>query len=275
MKIPFQDDRILIFILGRYSPLGRRFLMSKKYRLLMLTTLIISGCSMCYELIISAISSYLVGNSTLQYSTVIGLYMFAMGCGSYLSRFMRRSLFDWFVSVELLVGLAGGTCSLVLFLAHLYIASYAVVMYAEVIIIGALVGAEIPLLTRIIEDDGHNLRITLSSIFSFDYIGGLVGSIAFPLLLLPHLGYFATAFLMGLFNTIAAGLVVWKYRRRIIRAAAFRHLAVLACILMAFGLLYSESISRFIIIDDAAVNSGFIWNESIWGEFRLKPLEML
>ena len=218
----------------------------KKYGLLMLTTFLISGCSIVYELIISAISSYLVGNSTLQYSTVIGLYMFAMGCGSYLSRFMRRSLFDWFVSVELLVGLAGGTCSLVLFLAHLYIASYAVVMYAEVIIIGALVGAEIPLLTRIIEDDGHNLRITLSSIFSFDYIGGLVGSIAFPLVLLPHLGYFATAFLMGLFNTIAAGLVVWKYRRRIIRAAAFRHLAVLACILMAFGLLYSESISRFI-----------------------------
>ena len=176
----------------------------KKYGLLMLTTFLISGCSIVYELIISAISSYLVGNSTLQYSTVIGLYMFAMGCGSYLSRFMRRSLFDWFVSVELLVGLAGGTCSLVLFLAHLYIASYAVVMYAEVIIIGALVGAEIPLLTRIIEDDGHNLRITLSSIFSFDYIGGLVGSIAFPLLLLPHLGYFATAFLMGLFNTIAA-----------------------------------------------------------------------
>ena len=33
-------------------------------------------------------------------------------------------------------------------------------------------------------------------------------------------------------------------------------------------------VSRFIITDDPAVNSGFIWNESIWGEFRLKPLEM-
>lgn len=76
----------------------------KKYGLLMLTTFLISGCSIVYELIISAISSYLVGNSTLQYSTVIGLYMFAMGCGSYLSRFMRRSLFDWFVSVELWSG---------------------------------------------------------------------------------------------------------------------------------------------------------------------------
>lgn len=64
----------------------------KKYGLLMLTTFLISGCSIVYELIISAISSYLVGNSTLQYSTVIGLYMFAMGHGSYLSRFMRRSL---------------------------------------------------------------------------------------------------------------------------------------------------------------------------------------
>lgn len=39
----------------------------------MLTTLIISGCSMCYELIISAVSSYLLGNSTLQYSITIGL----------------------------------------------------------------------------------------------------------------------------------------------------------------------------------------------------------
>ncbi len=33
-------------------------------------------------------------------------------------------------------------------------------------------------------------------------------------------------------------------------------------------------VSRFIITDDPAVNSGFIWNESIWGEFRLKPLIM-
>ena len=218
----------------------------KKYGLLMLTTFLISGCSIVYELIISAISSYLVGNSTLQYSTVIGLYMFAMGCGSYLSRFMRRSLFDWFVTVELLVGLAGGTCSLVLFLAHLYIASYALVMYAEVIIIGALVGAEIPLLTRIIENDGSSLRITISSIFSFDYIGGLAGSIAFPLLLLPHLGYFATAFLMGFLTTAAAGVIVWKYRRRIVRAGAFRNLAAAACVLMAAGMLGSESIGRFI-----------------------------
>ena len=87
----------------------------------MLTTLIISGCSICYELIISAVSSYLVGDSTLQYSVTIGLYMCAMGLGSYLSQFMKKDLFNWFVGIEIGVGLIGGISSLVLFLANLYL----------------------------------------------------------------------------------------------------------------------------------------------------------
>ena len=75
--------------------------------------------------------------------------------------------------------------SILLFLANIYIQNYDVVMYIEILIIGILAGAEIPVMTRIIEDDEQNLSVTLSSIFSFDYIGGLLGSIAFPLLLLP------------------------------------------------------------------------------------------
>lgn len=51
----------------------------KNYKLLLFTTLIISGCSICYELIISAVSSYLIGDSTLQYSITIGLYMSGNG----------------------------------------------------------------------------------------------------------------------------------------------------------------------------------------------------
>ena len=85
----------------------------------MLTTLIISGCSICYELIISAVSSYLVGDSTLQYSITIGLYMSAMGLGSYLSKYLKKDLFNWFVCVEIGVGLTGGFSSLILFLSNL------------------------------------------------------------------------------------------------------------------------------------------------------------
>lgn len=218
----------------------------KKYKLLMLTTLIISGCSICYELIISAVSSYLLGDSTLQYSVTIGLYMSAMGLGSFISKYMKKNLFDWFVLIEIGVGVMGGISALILFLANLYLDQYQLVMYGEIIIIGTFVGVEIPLLTRIIEGDAENLRITLSSIFSFDYIGGLLGSIAFPLLLLPQLGYFATAFLTGSMNILAAVLIVFKYSERIRKPLIFKGITLLLFVFMMWGVLFSENISNYI-----------------------------
>lgn len=218
----------------------------KKYRILMLTTLIISGCSICYELLISAVSSYLVGDSTLQYSITIGLYMSAMGLGSYLSKFLKKHLFNCFVCVEIGVGLFGGVSAFLLFLANLYLEQYQLVMYLEIIIIGTLVGVEIPLLTRIIEGDEENLRVTLSSIFSFDYIGGLIGSIAFPLLLLPQLGYFATAFLTGAMNLLAAALIVFKYADRIQRPKAYKISVVALFLVMLTGMLFSDEMSKHI-----------------------------
>ena len=142
------------------------------YRMLMFTTLIITGCSKIYEVLISSVSSYLVGDSIKQFSITIGLYMCAMGLGSYISKFIKNNLFDWFVFVEIGVGILGGISSIILFLSNIYLESYALVMYIEIILIGTLVGLEIPLLTRIIEDNVSNLKVTLSSIFSFDYIGG-------------------------------------------------------------------------------------------------------
>ncbi len=207
----------------------------------MLTTLMISGCSMVYELIISAVSSYLVGNSTLQYSITIGLYMCALGVGSFLSKFIRKDLFNWFANVEIGIGIIGGLSSLTLFLANLYLESYALVMYLEIIVIGTFAGLEIPLLTRIIEEDRKDLRVTISSIFSFDYIGGLIGSIAFPMVLLPHLGYFATAFLVGSLNLLAAVLIIFRYRTRLRYGHIYRTVSVILLLGMAGGMLFAEN----------------------------------
>lgn len=220
--------------------------MSKKYRLLMLTTLIISGCSMCYELIISAVSSYLLGNSTLQYSITIGLYMAALGFGSYISKFFKKNLFPIFVSIELSIGVVGGVSSLLLFLSNIYISNYAVVMYLAIILIGTLAGAEIPIMTRIIEADENNLSVTLSSIFSFDYIGGLLGAIAFPLLLLPKLGFFATSFLCGLMNITAAMLILWRFGERVTHIRACRMLAAALAVGMVIGIVFADNISYMV-----------------------------
>lgn len=213
------------------------------YRRLMLTTFIISGCSIIYELLISSVSSYLLGDSIAQFSITIGLYMFAMGLGSYISKYIRTRLFDWFVLVEIGVGILGGTSSLLLFLANIYIESYQLVMYLEILLIGILVGLEIPLLTRIIENNAGNLRITLSSIFSFDYIGGLVGSIAFPLLLLPQMGYFSTAFLVGALNLGISVFILFSYRTYIRYFSVWRIISGLACVAMVMGMLFSENLA--------------------------------
>lgn len=213
------------------------------YRRLMFTTFIISGCSIIYELLISSVSSYLLGDSIAQFSITIGLYMCAMGLGSYLSKYIKKELFDWFIFVEIGVGILGGTSSMLLFLANIYVKSYQLVMYLEILLIGVLVGIEIPLLTRIIEKNAGNLRVTLSSIFSFDYIGGLVGSIAFPLFLLPQLGYFSTAFLVGSLNLGISLFILVSYRKYIHKFPMWRFISVLSCFFMVLGMLFSENVA--------------------------------
>ncbi|NDV65754.1 polyamine aminopropyltransferase [Bacteroides sp. 224] len=182
---------------------------------LLFTTLLISICSIVYELIIGSLSSYLLGNSITQFSITIGLYLFAMGIGSYVSKYLNKHLFDTFTLVEILVGILGSFSSLLLFICHIYTNIYPLVMYLMILSIGLLVGVEIPLLVRIIEGHKQNIKSNIANLFAFDYIGGLIGSIAFPLLLLPRLGYVTTGFVTGLINLIAAAIIVFRYRDKL------------------------------------------------------------
>lgn len=216
------------------------------YKTLMLTTLIISGCSIIYEVLISTVSSYLVGDSIKQFSITIGLYMFAMGIGSYISKYIKDKLFDWLIRVELSVGIFGGLSSVILFSANAYLSSYTIIMLFLIVIIGILVGLEIPLLTRIMEENKSNLSVTLSNIFSFDYIGGLVGSIAFPLLLLPQLGYFTTSFLVGSVNIFVAILILVSYKEYIFNYHKFKYIMAVCLSIMVLGTFFSEDLSATI-----------------------------
>jgi hypothetical protein len=75
---------------------------------LLASVFVIAACGLLYELAAAALASYVLGDSVLQFSTVIGAYLFAMGVGSYLSRFFERQLPAHFLRIELLVALAGG-----------------------------------------------------------------------------------------------------------------------------------------------------------------------
>src|SRR6187397_2507220 len=85
---------------------------------LLASVFVVAACGLVYELAAGALASYLLGDSVLQFSTVIGTYLFAMGVGSWLSRFIERQLVAQFVRIELLVGLLGGLMPAGLFIAH-------------------------------------------------------------------------------------------------------------------------------------------------------------
>src|SRR5882724_4398902 len=79
--------------------------------LLFLTVLLVAACGLIYELIAGTIASYLIGDSVFQFSTVIGTYLFAMGLGSALSRYLEKGLIQKFIWVELMLGVVGGFSS--------------------------------------------------------------------------------------------------------------------------------------------------------------------
>ena len=185
---------------------------------LFLSVLLIAACGLIYELVASALASYLLGDSVLQFSTVIGTYLFAMGIGSWMSRYLGRGLVARFITIELLVGLIGGFSSTILFLAFAYSSAFRLALYGIVVLIGILVGLEIPLLMRILRDR-FSFKDVVANVLTFDYLGALAASLAFPVLLVPKLGLVRSAMLFGLVNAAIALWSTWLFAPLLARRA--------------------------------------------------------
>jgi spermidine synthase len=209
---------------------------------LLVSVFVVAACGLVYELAAGALASYLLGDSVLQFSTVIGTYLFAMGGGSYLSRFLERQLSAHFLRVELLVALAGGTLPALLFVAHAALpGAFQMVLYGMVYLVGLLVGLEIPLVMRMLRQNVA-LKELVSQVLTFDYLGALAVSIAFPLLLVPRLGLVRTGLLFGLLNAMVAVWALWMFRFELRQLRA--HVA--ACAVTVLALLISMAMADHI-----------------------------
>ena len=198
-------------------------------RILVISVFFVASCGLAYELIAGALSSYLLGDSVLQFSTVIGCYLFAMGVGAHLSRYVRdRDVLARFVDIELAIGLIGGVSAALLFLAFAWLAApFRALLYVLVFIIGALVGMEIPLVMRALHARQAQFTDLVSRVLTFDYLGALAVAVLFPMVLAPHLGLTRTGFLFGILNVAVAlwtihtfGAMIDNARRRVLQAAA-------------------------------------------------------
>lgn len=209
---------------------------------LFISVFLIAACGLIYELIAGTLASYLLGDSVLQFSTVIGTYLFAMGIGSWLSKFIGRGLVARFISIELMVGLVGGFSSAILFWAFSYTDSFRLALYLIVIAVGILVGLEIPLLMRILSGR-FQFRELVSHVLTFDYLGALGASLLFPLLLVPHLGLVRSAVLFGMINAAVALWSTFLFARELARPVSLRVLCILVLGALGIGMIYSEKIS--------------------------------
>src|SRR6185437_401383 len=210
--------------------------------LLFISVLLIAACGLIYELVAGTLASYLVGDSVFQFSTIIGTYLFAMGIGSALSRYLNRGLVYRFVWIELLLGVIGGFSSALLMMAFAFTQGFELILYAIVMVMGILVGLEIPLLMRIVRDR-YQFRDVIAHVLTFDYLSALGASLLFPILLVPRLGLVRSAMLFGLVN---AGVALWStylFARRLPAARGLRVACGVVLCLLSVGIVEAKRIT--------------------------------
>jgi spermidine synthase len=207
-------------------------------RILILSVFVVASCGLAYELIAGALSSYLLGDSILQFSTIIGCYLFAMGVGAHISKYVHDDdVLARFVDIELAVGLIGGVSAALLFMSFSWMtAPFRTLLYVLVFMIGALVGMEVPLVMRALNARDTAFNELVSRVLTFDYLGALAVSLLFPLVLAPYLGLVRTGFLFGMLN-VAVGmwtLYVFRFELKNTAGRVLRASAVMVALVLGF-----------------------------------------
>lgn len=222
--------------------MGKKFL--KFEYLLLFAVFTIATCGLVYELVAGTLASYLLGDSVKQFSFIIGVYLFSMGVGSYFSKFLTKNMLNTFVEIEILVGLIGGLSSVVLFLLFESVYSFQFILYLLVFVTGCLVGLEIPLLMNILKDKVQ-FRDLVSNVFTFDYIGALLASILFPLVLVPKLGIMGTSLFFGMINVSIAIALCFLLKSELKSVYLLRTKAIGAFLILFVVYLFSNSILSY------------------------------
>jgi spermidine synthase len=210
---------------------------------LLFGTFLIAISGLVYELLEGTVSSYFLGDSIYHFSLVIGLFMSSMGIGSYLSRYIEKELVKVFIHLQLYIAVIGGYSSVILFYAFGVIENYTPFLYLSTILIGALLGIEIPLIIRILKDF-FTLKTNVSNVFTMDYIGALIAALLFPMVFLPKLGLLQTSLFFGMLNAFVALMTWFMFRKELPRITSAYIFAVI--LFLGAGFYNLGSFSAFI-----------------------------
>jgi len=201
---------------------------------------VVAACGLVYQLAIGTVCTYLAGNSTLQFSITIGLFMSSYGLGSFASSWVRHRLLDVFIMSELVIAVLGACAVWALFWTHGLDMGFEFARVGFILGLGTLVGLEVPLLIRMFEAMRQDLRLSVGQMMGFDYLGALVGGLAFPLILLPTFGIIQATFIIALLNVAVGVLVLWVYRDQVTHRRTLWGVSLVAGLLLCVGVHQSD-----------------------------------
>jgi spermidine synthase len=228
--------------------------------LLYLNVLIIATCGLIYELLAGTLASYVLGDSVTQFSLVIGVYLFALGVGAWLSRFVRDRLARCFIEVELGVAMVGGLSAPLLFLGFACLSWFHLLLFLVVFAIGVLVGLELPLLMRILQNH-LDFRELVSRVLAFDYIGALAASVLFPIVLVPRLGLVRTSLVFGILNALVGLWGTWLLRPLLTSSMRGLRLRAVATVgLLAAGVWQADRLTQ--LAEENLFSAPIVWAET-------------
>ncbi|GAB2944181.1 polyamine aminopropyltransferase [Micromonospora polyrhachis] len=216
----------------------------------LLAVFVCAACGLVYELALVALGSYLIGDTVGQASIVLGVMVFAMGIGALAAKPLQPWAASAFAAVELVLALLGGLSVLGLYAAFAWLDLYAPALVATAFILGLLIGAEIPLLMVLLQKiREQSAGSAVADLFAADYVGALLGGLAFPFLLMPVFGQLRGALVVGAVNALAGVVLVFTvFRRDVSRRAR----AALAAGSVVVGLCLGYA---YVVADDFEVTA--------------------
>ena len=234
-------------------------------------TMILSFCSIIYELIFANTLSLLTGSYIWWHSWTIGFYIGGLGIGAIKSGKLLNSFRELYY-VELLLSLIGCLSVIYIFCLHLifkssdymsylgndfYSASYVQVSFymnvfffclvqSITLIIGILSGFEIPLLIKLMKEKTGKDKENL--VLGVNYIGTLFGTLIFSFILLPKLDIIYTSVIVATLNLLVCLYLLIK--RRVKRSPAF--IIPITCVILVLVFVFP-------IIGGIKANEGIVW----------------
>lgn len=217
--------------------------------------MVLAGCGMIYEFLLSHYAARVLGATEVAIFGVFTIMIASMGLGAFAAKKLKNA-FTSFAWLELIIAFIGVTA--VLFIAsaitftyllpNVVAQTYAIqgvevsggvihllqwlshkTPYIVAFVLGALIGAEIPLIARVREAVyGIHLEHNTGTIYGADYIGAGIGASLFVLVLLT-LDVTVTAVVAATANLLAGLLFYFRYKQQI----KFRRLLLLGHIIVA------------------------------------------